>query len=70
MTEDEAKTKFCPLTMMLPREAVNQQKDWACMGSGCMMWRAERETYPQTLARATGSPLPSPSGYCALAGKP
>lgn len=39
MTEDEAKTKICPMT--LNREAADIH--WECIASGCMAWRWSQE---------------------------
>ena len=35
MTEDEAKTKHCPMSFNTP----NQEDLILCLASGCMMWR-------------------------------
>lgn len=64
MTEEEAKTKWCPMVRIngnamdyiLNRKASDRHS--YCIGSACMMWR-ENVDY-----------LPGPHGYCGLAGKP
>lgn len=63
MTEDEAKTKWCPAAK------GNQQYDTNtrivgedhCIGSACMWWRWEAEA---------GDDPKSTEGYCGPAGKP
>ena len=69
MTEQEAKTKWCP---MVPVKMVQvgiddyAQSRARCIGSECMMWRVRKwDTYPD------GQCPPEPTeGYCGLAGKP
>lgn len=41
MTEEEAKTKWCPQIRFDAEGCINredQNLDFNCMGSGCMMW--------------------------------
>lgn len=80
MTEDEAKTKWCPMTrhgygsegVGINRMHNNKQPETArCIGSDCMMWRkggisyaADREYSEQELEVIYSH------GYCGLAGKP
>lgn len=59
MTEDEAKTKWCPMARPDNQTAANRRyvdgeamKNSRCLGSGCMMWRWSGKT----------------TGYCGLAG--
>lgn len=80
MTEDEAKTKWCPAARILDglpggaatnREGVNVN----CVASECMWWRwserieTEREAYMRgtDLRRTLQS---TTDGFCGLAGKP
>ncbi len=83
MTEDEAKTKWCPFSQMQTghvalgnRIANGQPMSGAqCIGSACMMWRARELTLSEmsavkdeeTAALARKIML---QGYCGLAGKP
>lgn len=77
VTEDDAKTKWCPMAV----PPTNMAK---CIGSACMMWR----TPGITRVAATGEVLPAAKfmqaihdgiemetvwadyGYCGLAGRP
>lgn len=70
MTEEEAKTKWCPMVRWYGN--ANQYEDvfdnrgynCTCVASGCMMWRwnykkeENRDLYKDH------------DGYCGLAGKP
>ena len=68
MTEDEAKTKWCPVI----EPAIH------CIGSGCMAWRWNpvmfmpyQETDPAMDHLGSGGQEPNTAkGYCGLAGKP
>jgi len=65
MTEEEAKTKWCPMV-----HAIHYDKDDHCLGSGCMMWRWNDEYTLQE-----GHVLPdikqsTTDGWCGLGGKP
>ena len=78
MTEDDAKTKWCPMVRFKSAEtgsgpAFNRQRvssdldDVNCIGSRCMAWRAE-------MVDTSNHPIdsewaPSGRGYCGLAGK-
>lgn len=68
MTEDEAKTKWCPFARISdgePPTSVNRPEPYGdvphCLGSGCMAWRWEVPD-PATYKSAPG--------FCGLAGKP
>ena len=56
MTEEEAKTKFCPF-------ARNGDEE-DCLGSACMAWR-----WADRFGMTDGDPE-TRHGYCGLAGKP
>lgn len=61
MTEEEAKTKWCHLTLT----GVGPEN--ACLGSRCMAWRwlqLPESSKPFPRAQVKGA------GYCGLAGKP
>ena len=73
MTEDEAKTKWCP---MVRSSDADQTVDNAyisdrnpsysrCIGSDCMMWRLFERHYLDNVP-----PKSSIQGYCGLAGAP
>lgn len=82
MTEDEAKTKWCPyiaLTLMSDDdrnyhvtnrfEDVRSDRSTNCIASACMAWR---ETFrAHDIPGNTGDPILVPTGgFCGLAGKP
>lgn len=71
MTEDEAKTKWCPMARSIPAHSDAAGNRWltnddgslsefggnnGCLGSACMTWRWD--DYERT------------DGYCGLAGRP
>ena len=69
MTEEEAKQKWCPFA----RDAESNAAGYTttnttakCIGSACMAWRWEEETYDE---KPTGR-LSRIHGFCGLAGKP
>lgn len=74
MTEDNAKTKWCPMRRMtevgnvrMHNTEPNAPFTLNCIGSACMMWREIR--YIRT-GVGDNTFVPEPSGYCGLAGKP
>ncbi len=78
MTEDEARTKRCPIFVNaslqaivgLGKEAVPSfNRACNCLGSDCMMWRARQtvEDGPDNPDIVAANPT---SGWCGLAGKP
>ena len=78
MTEEEAKTKWCPMlgegnaTKGL-HERVDGTVSANCIGSDCMMWRwdaitPEEKRQLREYGDDTG-PLLAIPGYCGLAGK-
>ena len=38
MTEQEAKTKWCPMVKIIKVEAIDSRRLPYCIASGCMMW--------------------------------
>ena len=82
MTEEEAKTKWCPMDRhvdidMLPMDApanrygqpvVASPPECRCIASACMMWRWTRVTSKDPTANALADMVDD--GYCGLAGKP
>lgn len=80
MTEDKAKTKWCPFARVgssavawpsLNRDAVQSAGNMSdltlCIGSACMAWRAtDNEATPSPTG--AGAPLSKSAGYCGLAG--
>ena len=58
LTEDEAKTKLCPLIRQ------SEIKTTLCLASGCMFWRWHNPPAP------TMKQPPQARGYCGLAGDP
>lgn len=68
MTEEEAKTKWCPMVRMKPSGLVADLRhlpDTLCLGTACMMWRG---TY--TVEDGRHKYLNDGEGYCGLAGGP
>jgi hypothetical protein len=62
LTEECAKTKWCPM-----HQAVSPP-DTNCVASNCMFWRwARRDDEPEMIATDEDR---NPKGYCGLAGKP
>lgn len=72
MTEEEAKTKWCPF-VRLGETAIGStynrcgpEASLYCIGSACMAWR-----WNERGLRVIGSiPPPGGEGHCGLAGKP
>jgi hypothetical protein len=68
MTEEEAKTKWCPMwrigqvSDLRGSTAVNNHSAAKCIGSDCMMWRTKPIVVDGKYAGY--------EGYCGLAGKP
>jgi hypothetical protein len=66
MTEDEAKTKWCPYVRFVDCEdrlydnrPSSMQNGAKCLGSGCMAWRWDYDEYGDAT-----------EGFCGLAGRP
>lgn len=81
MTEDEAKTKWCPMVMVASSGgAYNRNslggigyidtKDIHCIGSQCMMWREYKEKFIGYIYDELVITNKPEGGYCGLAGKP
>lgn len=70
MTEEEAKTKWCPMLRKgPPGTSRNAPEDVPnlCIGSACMMWRkVDLSKVPMNEIHNYGEDV----GYCGLAGKP
>jgi hypothetical protein len=72
MTEEDAKTKWCPYANGGARTPTSYGVAiCGCMGAVCMMWRwkttPDSASYPRA---STGAPIVSTTdGYCGLAGK-
>lgn len=66
MTEEEAKTKWCPMVPGFNHAARNRQIDdrngYRCIASACMMWRTTELLDDDNVLRKVS--------YCGLAGKP
>lgn len=84
MTEEEAKTKWCPMVRAMKAigsrddiwETTNRDPKFSdlptCIGSACMMWRWEKKMeveWPEHSA-PMARPADPPHGHCGLAGKP
>ncbi len=71
MTEQEAKTKWCPQAAIVTTMAAvsdrlivtasDLEKGTHCLASDCMMWRFTEDTYLDK---------PNYFGYCGLGGRP
>lgn len=78
MTEEEAKTKWCPMVKYdlgrsVNRDACYDNAGTHCVGSACMMWRwdaitPEEKRQLRVYGDSTG-PLLAIPGFCGLAGK-
>ena len=80
MTEEEAKTKWCPFIQVSAGGGCvgglsnrqdgshNKTPDGSpnCIGSACMAWRWREPPGPQP----PDAPEPSDEGWCGLAGRP
>jgi len=72
MTEDEAKTKWCPYAnggMQTPTSTGRAR--WGCIASACMVWRWNINYVSKPDDTNFGRTVVSKTdGYCGLAGKP
>lgn len=77
MTEQEAKTKWCPFTRLAehgaPRTVANRfveaESDWGvttCLGSSCMTWRWSF-LVDENGGLIRSNETDTPTGYCGLA---
>ena len=69
MTEEEAKTKWCPMVRgTYSNRYVSEigfSKDQACLASGCALWRWENTSFVKGTEEDKHL-----AGYCGLGGKP
>lgn len=82
MTEDEAKTKWCPFVRLTasqgewhtnregPKSHLSQEGHACCIASACMAWRWVREEVSGRDADGFGYIRVVSGGYCGLAGAP
>lgn len=79
MTEDEAKTKWCPMALARTYSGDPEESQVArCQGAACMAWRLDSDEKLAAAWDASGTgALPSipdaeskRGGYCGLAGVP
>lgn len=74
MTEEEAKTKWCPMRRLTEIGHVRITNvdpgihTLNCIGSACMMWRTDPFAKGMHVTAEGAWPEP-PDGYCGLAGK-
>jgi hypothetical protein len=73
MTEDEAKTKWCP---MKPIGYADEVEEFTCVASACMMWRWDETTEDNPSLTPGGTteylslPIGEWEGHCGLGGEP
>lgn len=67
MTEEEAKTKMCPMTFPRSGSIGERGQEDPCIGSACMAWRWSDEYSKTDLGG--GHSINEPTGYCGLAGR-
>jgi len=85
MTEDEAKTKWCPFVRIESYERTNSYNRHSdgdastnvlkCIGSACMAWRWDTSTWSlqsddKGLLMRRSADMEEPYGFCGLAGNP
>jgi hypothetical protein len=74
MTEEEAKTKWCPAARHSYDESTgpgwNTGNSPLCQGSMCMAWRWKKRFGPDPDKPENITELPPTEGYCGLAGRP
>lgn len=75
MTEDEAKTKWCPQTLQARLMVTDHVKlpvemgGALCIGSACMAWRWHQPTYSGRYGETPTGEAPT-EGHCGLASRP
>ena len=67
MTEEEAKTKWCP--QCVSQTDGDAEYSQRCLGSGCMAWRWIWTVSPYGVPDFVAE-IETKNGYCGLAGKP
>jgi hypothetical protein len=77
-TEEEAKTKWCPMVQKRitalftdgqPDQRIKAEvadREDKCIASHCMIWRREKDIYGDDY----GKDIPDNRGYCGLGGTP
>lgn len=75
MTEDEAKTKWCPFARVSYGKYSCNRSDHdspvgKCIGSKCMAWREYKHSIPSFDEFGKNMEPLKYEGYCGLAGKP
>lgn len=79
MTEDEAKTKWCPMVRVGANRRDTNEKEATvnCIGSRCMLWRWNTKYIPPPHSWMQQHPTPEGTtevsdteGYCGLSGRP
>jgi len=67
MTEDQAKTKWCPYQGIGVKADSKAGERSRCIGSECMAWRTSFTT--ERLGGVTSRVYKDDEGFCGLAGK-
>ena len=69
MTEDEAKKKFCPMSLqpIVGENGYVELSPTECLGSACMAWRWDNHVDEKGVRYSTPS---ATDGHCGMAGKP
>ena len=66
MTEQEAKTKWCPMVKRVKSEVIDSRNLPYCLASACMLWRWSIPIEKVSLQNEEEWS----EGYCGLGGKP
>lgn len=69
MTEDEARTKWCPMARVTVKEmpANRITERYNCIASDCMMWKVEISQYDANEINRKSNARQKATGYCGLA---